>query len=180
MCNGFFLKAASDRGIRSVKGLEISKYASGRGKALFGLEYVQKPFEKAAFKETFDIVTAWYFIEHSFESRAAFEKAAGLVKKGGMMAFSVPSVFGPSFYVNRKEWAKTHPVDHRIDLSPRSVKRILKSFGFSKCVLYPAGIHPNRVISEKNIFFPLFKPLYQKFSEWTAFSDTLEVYALKD
>jgi 2-polyprenyl-3-methyl-5-hydroxy-6-metoxy-1,4-benzoquinol methylase len=177
---GFFLKAASDAGIRNVKGLEISKFASGRGKKLFGFEYIRKPFEKAVFDEKFDVVTAWYFIEHSYESRAAFEKAASLVKKGGVMAFSVPSVFGPSYLLHRKEWAKTHPVDHRIDLSPGTVKKLMKSMGFSKCAVYPAGIHPNRVISEKNLLFPVFKPLFRTFSEFTAFSDTLEVYALKD
>jgi 2-polyprenyl-3-methyl-5-hydroxy-6-metoxy-1,4-benzoquinol methylase len=177
---GFFLKAASDNGYTRLKGVECSEYAGRRAKDLYNLDVLQKPFETASLHETFDVVTAWYFLEHAFDSMEVLKKISSLISRKGILAFSVPCVFGPSFILHRKEWAKTHPVDHRIDVSPSVVKNILKHYGFKKVKVYPAGIHPNRVLSEKNPLFFIFKPLYRFFSNMFTFSDTIEVYAVKD
>jgi SAM-dependent methyltransferase len=177
---GFFLKAAFDKGYTRLKGIELSEFASRRAKELYNLDVAQIPFESAGINEIFDVVTAWYFIEHSSDSFAIIKKISSLIVSNGILAFSVPSVFGPSFMLHRKEWARTHPVDHRIDLSPSVVKKMLKRCGFKKVKVYPAGIHPNRVLSERNPLFFIFKPLYRLFSQLFAFSDTIEVYAVKE
>jgi len=85
----------------------------------------------------------------------------------------------PLFKFNRKKWIEIHPVDHSIDFSPYSIKYFLKKIGFSDISVYPAAIHPERVMNPKSPFFKYFKPLYNIYSRLFSFSDTIEVYAKK-
>ncbi len=101
------------------------------------------------------------------------------LKKGGMLAFSAPSVFGPLYHFNRKQWISTHPADHRVDFSPASARKLLHRLGFRRWWVYPGGFHPERIISAKSFFFPFFSMLYRRFAGLTAYSDTIEVYAVK-
>jgi SAM-dependent methyltransferase len=176
---GFFLKAAEDHGFTRVDGIEVSQFASRRCRELFGFAVTKSPFEKADIGCRYDLITSWYFLEHCVDTKSVLEKIIAHLENGGIFAFSVPSVFGPTYLFNKKKWAETHPVDHMIDLSPKTAVRILKRAGFKKVKVYAAGIHPERIMSKKNPIFLLFKPLYTLFSRATAFSDTIEIYAIK-
>jgi len=176
---GFFLKAAEDHGFTKVHGIEVSAFASGRCRKLFGYQTTRASFEKAKIECRYDLITSWYFLEHCVNTKSVLEKIIAHLNDGGFFAFSVPSVFGPTYLFNKKKWAETHPVDHRIDLSPKTAVRILKRAGFGKVKVYPAGIHPERVMTKENLLYPLFKPLYTWLSHATAFSDTIEIYAIK-
>jgi SAM-dependent methyltransferase len=176
---GFFLKAAEDAGFTHLTGIEISQFAADYTRTRFGYAVEQKPFDAAGISGSYDAVTAWYFLEHLENTSEALSAICGSLRPGGVAAFSLPSYRGPLYTFNRKEWARTHPCDHRVDFSPGSVKAAMKRAGFRTVSVYPSGIHPERVISKTSPFFPLFAPLYGIFSRLTAFSDTIEVYALK-
>lgn len=176
---GFFLKAAGDSGIGSLQGIEISRYASDYAAREFGIPVINAPFDEAVLPERFDIITAWYFLEHCEDPRKTVGRIYGLLNPGGLFAFSTPSLFGPQFLLRRSAWADSHPVDHRIDFSPRSVRNLLRQEGFRKIVTRPAGIHPERVLTKESIFFPVFRLLYSNFSSMTSFSDTMEIFAVK-
>ncbi len=176
---GFFLKAAKDKGITKLKGIEISAFASDYCRKTFSIDVIESPFESAEIDEKFDIITSWFFIEHLMEPLQAMERIYQMLNDRGIFAMAVPSYFGPMFYLNREEWIKSHPKDHRIDLSPKGAKKILKEIGFKKVKITKCGYHPERVLSRDSIFYKPFELLYRVYTSITGFSDTIEIYAVK-
>jgi SAM-dependent methyltransferase len=176
---GFFLKAAQDKGIEKVKGIEISRFASDYCRKHFSIDVIRSPFEKAVINEKFDIITSWFFIEHLNDPLSAMKKIFQMLHDGGVFALAVPSYFGPMFYLERDEWIRTHPADHRIDLSPRGAEIILKEIGFKKVKVIKCGYHPERVVSRDNFLFRPFEFFYRLYTDLTGFSDTIEIYAVK-
>lgn len=177
---GFFLKACEDIGFKDMNGVEISKHASIRAKELYNFDFDNIPFSEFKPVKNYDLVTAWYFIEHEENPVSALKKLLSIVEPGGAIAFSVPSVYGPLFKKNIKKWVETHPKDHRMDFSPKSVKLILKNEGFRKVKVYASGIHPERYFTKKSILFPLKALFYKVICSFTAYSDTIDVVAVKD
>ncbi|PKL16526.1 MAG: hypothetical protein CVV49_15730 [Spirochaetae bacterium HGW-Spirochaetae-5] len=176
---GFFLKAAKDKGITKLKGIEISDFASDYCSRTFSIDVINSSFEDAEINDKFDIITSWFFIEHLMDPLAAIERIYTMLNDGGVFAMAVPSYFGPMFYLNREEWIKTHPKDHRIDLSPKGAEKILKNTGFRKVQVVKCGYHPERVVSRKNILYKPFEMIYRIYTSITGFSDTIEIYAVK-
>lgn len=176
---GFFLKQAADMGIGGLQGVEISPYAAQYCRKNFKIAVTNSSFDSAEFDRGFDVITAWYFIEHCADPLASLRKIHRLLKPGGVFAFSSPSVFGPLFVFNRDEWVLGHPPDHRMDFSPRAVRRVLKGLGYSRVSVRPGGIHPERVLSKGSVLFAFFAGAYGALSRLLCFSDTIEAYALK-
>ncbi len=176
---GFFLKAAKDIGIKKLRGIEISNFASDYCRNNFFIEVIESPFEKVEINEKFDIITSWFFIEHLMDPLNAIKRIYQMLNDDGVFAMAVPSFFGPMFFISKDEWIKMHPRDHRIDLSPKSAKKILKNTGFKKVKIIKCGYHPERVLSTNNIFYKPFELLYRLYSLLTGFSDTIEIYAVK-
>ena len=176
---GIFLKCARERGIGHVLGIEVSRYASERAREDFQVETVNTSFGDFATDRCFDVITAWYVIEHTERPAETLKKMHALLCGEGIMGISVPSYFGPRYFFSRERWVGDFPGDHRVEFSPRSITRLLKNVGFSRVVVKPAGIHPDRIISKNSLLFPLFAPLYRFFSKILRFSDTMEVYAVK-
>lgn len=177
---GFFLKAASDDGFGKVMGIEVSSHAAGYCESTFRIPVINSSFEEARIDPDFQVITAWYFLEHVRNTRAALERISSLLAPGGVFAFSMPSLFGPQFLFHRDEWYASHPADHRIDLSPRIIRRALKKMGFIRVVTRPGGIHPERMLPPFLSRRSAFRSLYSIISRKLSFSDTMEVYALKE
>jgi SAM-dependent methyltransferase len=176
---GFFLKAAHDEGFTRLEGIEISQYAADYCRTRFGYSVVAEPFEFVILDRSYDVISAWFFIEHCVNTRAVLEKVYKHLNNGGVFAFSAPSIYGPLYGFNRTQWALTHPVDHKVDFNPRTVRTFLSEIGFSEIRVYAAGIHPERIMNKRNPLFPVFKRLYSAFSRHFSYSDTIEVYAIK-
>ncbi len=177
---GFFLKAAHDEGFGHVEGLEISGFASEYCRKSFGFSVLNQPFEKyAGVKSSFDVITAWYVIEHSSSPVELLGKIYHMLKPGGVLACSMPSIFGPMFTFHRNEWIMTHPGDHYIDFSPGALKKVLYKTGFRSVRCCPAAYHPGRVINENSLLFSPFALVYGKLSKLFCFSDTMNIFALK-
>lgn len=176
---GFFLKAAIDEGFEDLSGIEICKEAARHCEHTFGIQVEETNFETYEFSRKFNIITAWYFIEHLHDPVNAFSKIFNALNNEGVFAFSVPSFFGPQFIFHRNEWFQSHPLDHRVNFSPHLIRRFLRTIGFSKIITYPGGIHPQRVFSPLIAQSSLIRSLYTRASLMVSFSDTLEVYAQK-
>jgi len=176
---GFFLKCALDSGIKNLTGVEISDFASDYCKREFGINVLNGSFDDQVTGMNFDIVTAWLFIEHCEDPMAVLLKIYDALNDGGVFAFSTVSIHGPLFRRHHDEWIQTHPVDHRIDFSPRGARIALKKAGFKKVYVYPSGFHPERVVDKKSTFFDSFSRLYRIYSRLAVYSDTIEVFAVK-
>ncbi len=176
---GFFLQCARDMGISNVSGIEISDYAARYCEEQFNIPVTRSSFHDITLTSRYSIITAWYFIEHCGDPLSVMRKIYDALDTGGIFAFSVPSIFGPLYRFKRTVWIETHPSDHYIDFSPKGVKKILIRIGFTKISVKPAGIHPERVINPRSLFYRPFAALYNLYSQVTSFSDTIEVYAMK-
>ncbi len=174
---GFFLKAAQDNGF-SPHGIELSAHAVAYANKNFDF-----PVENSSLEDCKDnkypVLTFWYVLEHFREIRESFDKVCSMVEEGGVIAFSVPSWFGPSYLFHRRKWEKEHPKDHRADFSPKAIRQLLRKKGFGAISIVPASFHPERLISRSMFMYPLFAFLYRLFSYVTGFGDTIEVYACK-
>lgn len=172
---GFFLKAAYDRGY-ICHGIEISMHAVEYAKTNFPFDVRNISLENLG-TERFPIVTFWYVAEHFYNIKKTFDILLCSVSPGGIAAFSMPSWFGPAYIFHRKQWEKEHPKDHRIDFSPRGVRRLLRRYGYRNIKIRPASYHPERLVGKANLFFPLFAIFYRFFAKLFIFGDTLEVCA---
>ena len=176
---GFFLQAARDAGVGALEGIEISPYAASIARGRLGCTVHERPFGPGAVSGRFDIITAWYFIEHCPDPRTTVEAIYDLLAPGGLFAFASPSAFGPLFRFDRARWIETHPVDHRVDFTPHAARRLLAQTGFRAPHTRPGAIHPERIMSPDAFGYRPIRFCYAAFSRLASFSDTLEVYAQK-
>lgn len=145
---GYFLKIMQEAGY-SVRGWEISeamtKYANARGIKTVRQDFLKgaKQHEKQK-KQPYDIVAMFYVLEHIPEQRLVWQKLAVLVRPGGYLLLALPSADGPTFRFHRQRWYDTHPLDHSVDYSPRSLRLAGRQFGFELVAAYSEGIHPQR------------------------------------
>ena len=170
---GFFLELTKESNF-IAEGWEISSYMAkiaNRKDCFTRIGSFRELYQKWGKKpEKFDILVAFYAIEH-FQDIFFFWEAAGeLLVKGGILALALPSSFGPSFYFRRQEWIRNHPKDHFADHSPQSLRRFASFFGFELLKVSAEGIHPERFPLGT---LPVFKKIYEWFQEKYAFSDTI-------
>lgn len=85
---GLFVKIAMNDGWDAV-GLEPNKWGVNYARKEYGLTLINKPFESGTFKkESFDVVTMWDVIEHFTNPVWEMVKVFGIIKPGGVFAFS--------------------------------------------------------------------------------------------
>jgi cyclopropane fatty-acyl-phospholipid synthase-like methyltransferase len=176
---GFFLKAAGDLGAENVVGVEISAFASNYCKKKFGYKTINLSFEDFTAQEKYDVITTWFFIEHCEDVFGVMKKIYNMLNDGGVFACSLPSIYGPQFIFEKEKWSSEHPIDHKIDFSPKSICKILKAYGYSKIRIKSSGFHPERIIKKSNFLYFPFCFVYKCFTKITGFSDMMEVYAIK-
>jgi SAM-dependent methyltransferase/spore coat polysaccharide biosynthesis predicted glycosyltransferase SpsG len=180
---GPFLAAAREAGF-SPAGLDPAEDA-----VAYIRETLQLEAHRGSFPETripaleedhgFDVVSLWYVIEHFRDPRQALREIGRLLKPGGVLAFSSPSISGISGLKNRAAFLEKSPEDHWTIWSPGICGKILKKSGFKLRKIHVTGHHPER--------FPLIggfalpgRPLYGfllLFSRIFRLGDTFEAYA---
>ncbi len=180
---GFFLKACEDGLLFNqepeIEGIEISACAAEYCTNKFGYKILNENFLSSTVNKKYDLITAWYCIEHFENPVLVIQKISKLLRDGGIIAVSLPSPFGPEKTCNPKTWFNNHPVDHSYDYSPKAIRLLLRQNGFEHIQVYPSSVHPERILHTGNFFYSLFSSVYSLFSHITGFSDTIEVYAVK-
>ncbi|MDH5716131.1 MAG: class I SAM-dependent methyltransferase [Spirochaetia bacterium] len=171
---GFFLEKAKDEGF-SVEGWEISKKMAqvankngiktktGDWKSLY------QKWNKEQNKK-YDILCAFYFLEHIEEQNLIWSLFKEMIKPGGFLMLAMPSIYGPSYYFEFNNWLKFHPKDHFVDYSPKTLKNAAKLFSFNVIMTSYEGIHPERFPLGKNI---VLSKIYQFIQKKMKFSDTM-------
>jgi 2-polyprenyl-3-methyl-5-hydroxy-6-metoxy-1,4-benzoquinol methylase len=130
----------------------------------------------------FDAVTLWYVIEHLRDAAGALREISRLLRPGGVVAFSTPSLSGVSGRKSLKTFLEQSPGDHVTLWDPRRLKKALAPYGFIVKKIVITGHHPER--------FPLIgKRLGKKrglgyhiidgISRLLGLGDTFEAYAVK-
>lgn len=131
---GFFLALMQSRGWK-VKGLEASRAGAYYGQTRWGLDILSQPWEKASFKKgEFDVVTAFYVIEHLPHPLAFLAEVNRILRPGGMLVLRYPHTT-PIKDILALMGIQNHLYHlpfHLCDFSPQSMRRALEYVGFVK------------------------------------------------
>jgi 2-polyprenyl-3-methyl-5-hydroxy-6-metoxy-1,4-benzoquinol methylase/spore coat polysaccharide biosynthesis predicted glycosyltransferase SpsG len=176
---GPFLVAAKEAGFAPV-GLETAEDAA---------EYVKNTLHIPCYRTTFptrlteryDTITLWFVIEHFEKTGEVLAESNRLLNPNGVLAFSTPSLAGISARKSRKTFLGNSPLDHYTVLDPRTIKTMLRRFGFSVKKIITTGIHPERFpvlgkFAQKNKILHVVLTLISRIFR---LGDTFEVYAMK-
>jgi 2-polyprenyl-3-methyl-5-hydroxy-6-metoxy-1,4-benzoquinol methylase len=184
---GPFLAAARGRGFEAA-GLDPAPEAAAYVRESLGITALQGTFPESAGElerlgggpEQFDVITLWYVIEHFDEPGRALTAINGLLKMGGILAFSTPSAAGISCRKSLRAFLERSPADHWTIWNPFRSAAILKRYGFTLKKRVITGHHPERfpglsAVRPSGFLWFLALALSRVF----ALGDTFEVYAVK-
>jgi 2-polyprenyl-3-methyl-5-hydroxy-6-metoxy-1,4-benzoquinol methylase len=131
---GFFPALMRARGWE-VMGLEASSSGARYGKKRWGLQILPQPWEKASFPEKeFDVVTAFYVIEHLPDPLAFLREVHRILRPGGMIVLRYPHTtpIKDILSIMRIKNRLYHLPFHLSDFSPTSMRRALAEAGFAQ------------------------------------------------
>ncbi|MDR1802018.1 MAG: methyltransferase domain-containing protein [Treponema sp.] len=135
------------------------------------------------YEGVFEAVTLWYVIEHFPESGKMLREIHGMLKKGGVLAFSTPSFSGISGRKQPRSFLESSPPDHWTIWSPASCEKIFAQHGFRLKKIVITGHHPERFPFFGRFLHPSRKgPLYRLLfliSRIFRLGDTFEAYGVK-
>jgi len=180
---GPFLAEARDGGF-AAQGLEPAEDAANYVAQTLGIPAMHGFFKKGLFGAgEFDAVALWLVIEHFRDGAEALAEIRRILKPGGALAFSTPSLAGISGRSSLSRFLERSPADHWTVWSPAACRKALAAAGFRLKKIRVTGHHPER--------FPLLGkcargkkgPLYLLLlaaSRLFALGDTFEAYAVKE
>ena len=131
---GFFLALMQTRGWEVI-GLEASLRGAHYGQKRWGIRILPQPWERASFPErAFDVVTAFYVIEHLPDPLAFLREVHRIVRPGGMLLLRYPHTTPIKDILSfmRLNNNLYHLPFHLCDFSPTSMHRALEKVGFTK------------------------------------------------
>ena len=131
---GFFLALMQSRGWE-VRGLEVSSTGADYGRTRWGLSILSQPWEEALFPEgAFDVVTAFYVIEHLSDPLTFLREVHRIVRPGGMILLRYPHTTPIKTILSlmRVKNRLYHLPFHLSDFSPHTIRRALDETGFIK------------------------------------------------
>ncbi len=182
---GFFVSEALNYGYDAA-GIEISAYASSYAKTKLDVNVRCASVETFDYiEDEYDIICAWYVLEHLPTLITLLDKLYLSLKKGGILAFSMPNGYGITGQRKKEHYANIVPLDHYYEFSPKSIEKLLKKKGFKRVKTIAKGIHLSRYVDTlpKSLKFlsnnPLFGHWYKRHAERHQLGDTFEAYFVK-
>ncbi len=130
---GYFLDVARQGGY-SPEGLELSKWAADRSRALGFAVHDETLADRAASGRRYDVVTMWDVIEHVADPRAELQSAYRLLEPGGRLYLStidVGSLFARSM---GRRWPWLMEM-HLYYFDRATIARLLEDVGFRDIVI---------------------------------------------
>jgi SAM-dependent methyltransferase len=132
---GFFLSEMKNRGWDGV-GVEISQKGMEYAKDVLGMATQCGPLEKVGFPENhFDVVTAFYVIEHLPHPISFLQECHRILRPGGLLWIRYPHT------TPIKNFLRVLGIENRLydlpahlsDFAPGIIERCLKRAGFGEC-----------------------------------------------
>lgn len=174
---GFFLKEASLNGYET-EGIEISGYAANycvnnlnlnvHNISLLDFEYKEKEY---------DIITAWYVVEHINDFDKLLKKILFSLKEDGILALAMPNGNGISGRYN-KNYFKIVPLDHAFEINPKALNSVLKKYSLKRMHFENQSVYYNRFCDIFNLKLlkenKTSKKLYDFFAKKYNLGDTFE------
>jgi SAM-dependent methyltransferase len=114
-----------------VYGIDFSENAVLCAKKQYGLDVFQGEISAAPFEEkSFDLITAFHFIEHVHDPAKAINKAFTLCKTSGYLVIKTPNYYSLCAKLFKDKW---YPLDcprHLYIFSPSNLTTLLEKSGF--------------------------------------------------
>jgi 2-polyprenyl-3-methyl-5-hydroxy-6-metoxy-1,4-benzoquinol methylase len=137
---GFFISEADRRGWQ-VQGMDVSSFAANYARETFGLDVQQGSVLALDYPAgEYDMVTMWDVIEHVPDPMAHIEKAAELLRSGGVFALATPDVDSLPARLTGKRWVGYKlSEEHVYYFSRDSLTKMLDKAGFDVVDSYHVG-----------------------------------------
>jgi SAM-dependent methyltransferase len=128
--NGAFLDAVRTLAGCAVCGVDISRAAVAATQA-YGIEVFAGTLPEAPFAdESFDAITAWWYLEHVPNPLDVLVKIRHLLRPDGRCILGVPNVASWNARVFRDRWFHLDCPRHLYLYSPVTISRLLEKAGF--------------------------------------------------
>jgi len=129
--SGAFLHAIRAVTGCEVCGVDLSQAAVATAQQAYGVEVFAGTLTEAPFpEESFDAVTAWWYLEHVPNPREVLDKVHQLLKPEGRCILGVPNAAGFNARVFRDRWFHLDCPRHLYLYSPATISRLLEQAGF--------------------------------------------------
>jgi 2-polyprenyl-3-methyl-5-hydroxy-6-metoxy-1,4-benzoquinol methylase len=147
---GFFMDEARSAGWQ-VQGIDVSSDMSTWGRENLGLEIATGLFQQADYAAgSFDAVTMWDYIEHSIDPTLDFEKAAHVLRPGGVLMLSTGDAASLVARISGRRWHLLTPRHHNFFFTVATLRRYLEQSGFEVVWIgHPAAHYSLRYIVYK-------------------------------
>lgn len=129
---GAFLNSLrTDKGCE-VYGVDISEAALREAKSSFGLDIFKGTITEAPFPEAhFDIITAWWYLEHISDPQTTIAKISSLLKQNGYFIIGVPNFNSFNAKHFKDKWYHLDCPRHLCIWTPRAITRLLENHGLA-------------------------------------------------
>lgn len=169
---GFFMSIAKKRGY-DVTGVEISDYASEKGREK-GLQIYTGDLHSVAFQsDMFDVVSLCDVLEHVPSPTKFLEEVTRILKPGGYILINTPNAESIVAKILRTRWHLIVPPEHLHYFSPRNLSQYLLKQSFA--------IKNVSTIGKRFTLEYIFKTLYkwQSFVIWKWSEKIFSTYFLR-
>ena len=127
---GIFLHEMAQAGWEAV-GVELTPEAAEYARRRFGLEVFTGQLEEAPLAEgTFDAVTFWDVLEHTYSPRRTLKRSAALLKPGGIVVINIPNWESFERRIFGAQWIGLDPPRHLYVFPRHTLTALLEDAGF--------------------------------------------------
>jgi SAM-dependent methyltransferase len=127
--SGIFVKIAADAGYEAY-GIEPSQWMCAVAKREYGVKVLPGMIEDAKLEDgSFDIVTMWDVLEHTFDPMRTLTSIRRILKPGGFLFINYPRIDDPLARLAGRRWWFLLSI-HLFYFTPRTLSAFLERAGF--------------------------------------------------
>ena len=130
-CGGgqFLDRIRSETGCH-VDGVDISEAAVAVAHQQYGIDIFNGPLTDAPFPaDSFDVITAWSYLEHVLNPSEVLQKMRSLLKPDGQCVIAVPNIDSFNARIFKDKWYHLDCPRHLQLYSPETVRKLLDKAG---------------------------------------------------
>ena len=115
-----------------VYGVDISEAAVEAAKKSFGLDIFMGTITEAPFEDSsFDVITAWWYLEHVSDPCATAARISSLLKRNGHCIIGVPNFESFNARSFKDKWYHLDCPRHLCIWTPSAMKRLMEQHGLT-------------------------------------------------
>jgi len=127
----FLNRLKSEKGCQ-VHGVDISEAAVEAAKNSFGLDIFKGTITEAPFEDaSFDVLTAWWYLEHVPDPQSTAAKVSSLLKPNGNCIIGVPNFESFNARSFKDKWYHLDCPRHLCIWTPSVMKRLLEQYSLT-------------------------------------------------